>query len=50
MSCNLQGNKITLSYAFSNRDFIGNTALFVRIGTIRNAAFAGDIGGFTITT
>ena len=51
MSCNLEGNMATLSYAFSNKPaFIGGTLLSVSISEIENAGYVGDVGEFTIST
>ena len=51
MSCNLEGNMATLSYAFSNKpSYVGGSPLSVTISEIENAGYVGDVGSFTIST
>ena len=51
MSCTPSGNKLILSYIFSNKpDYQGGAPLSVTISEIRNADFAGEIGPFTFST
>ena len=52
MSCNLNGNTITLSFIFANKpsSYIGGTPLSVTIASIINGPYAGEVGSFTIST
>ena len=51
MFCRLDGNLIELNYIFSNKpDYVGGDPLSVTISEITNAAYAADVGAFTIST
>ena len=51
MSCAISGQRLTLSYIFSNKPaYEGGTELSVTIGEITNAASVQDVGDFVISS